>query len=304
VIATIPVGIHPYGIAFNPNNRDMYVTIHPANSGAVVVIDTSKNQVVGGTAAALGPIDLAFNPKNGNMYVTRDGGDSGIGGSVLLTDRSSNKPIGDITVGEFPIRIAYDPANGNMYVSNRDSNSVTAISTTSSPQDTTPPSITVPNSIGAEATSSSGAIVSYQATATDNVDGAITPVCNPPPGSAFSLGDNTVTCTATDKAGNTAKATFTVTVKDTTPPDTAITAAVDGNNKAVSNAGSTLYHSVQITFGGSDIVGIAGFQCSLDRQTASSCNSPVTFNNLAVGTHTFEVSNRHFKECRSNTSSL
>lgn len=72
-------------------------------------------------------------------------------------------------------------------------------------------------------------------------------------------------------------------------PDTAITAAVDGNNKAVSNAGSTLYHSVQITFGGSDIVGIAGFQCSLDRQTASSCNSPVTFNNLAVGTHTFEV---------------
>jgi len=63
VIATIPVGIHPYGIAFNPNNRDMYVTIHPANSGAVVVIDTSKNQVVGGTAAAFGPIDLAFNQR-------------------------------------------------------------------------------------------------------------------------------------------------------------------------------------------------------------------------------------------------
>jgi hypothetical protein len=64
---------------------------------------------------------------------------------------------------------------------------------------------------------------------------------------------------------------------------------VDGNNKDITNGGSTLYHSLQITFGGSDKVAIGGFQCSLDSHVASSCTSPVTFNNLAIGTHTFEV---------------
>jgi HYR domain len=114
----------------------------------------------------------------------------------------------------------------------------------------------------------------------------------PPPDTTpptFPIGTTVVTCTATDKAGNTAKATFTVTVKDTTPPDTTITSVADGNNRAITNGGSILYHSIQLTFTGSDRVGIAGFQCSLDGQAASSCTSPVTFNNLAVGTHTFEV---------------
>src|ERR1051325_8154212 len=84
-----------------------------------------------------------------------------------------------------------------------------------SPSDKTPPSIIVPNPMTAEATTPSGAIVSYQVTATDNVDGTITAVSNPPSGSIFPIGTTTVTCSATDKAGNTAKVTFTVTVKDT-----------------------------------------------------------------------------------------
>jgi hypothetical protein len=64
---------------------------------------------------------------------------------------------------------------------------------------------------------------------------------------------------------------------------------VDGNNRSIANGGSTLYHSIQISFTGSDNVGIGGFQCSLDGQIASSCTNPVTLNNLAVGTHTFQV---------------
>jgi hypothetical protein len=190
--------------------------------------------------------------------------------------------------------IAFDSNNGNIYVANSRSKTLSVIPTISEPpptQDTTPPTIRVPpHSIIAEATGPSGALVNYlQPTATDDVDGPITPSCNAPSDFVFPIGTTTVTCTATDKAGNTAKATFTVTVKDTTPPDTAITAAVDGINRAVANGGSTLYHSVQIAFTGSDKVGIAGFQCSLDGQTASSCTSPVTFNNLAVGIHTFQV---------------
>ena len=89
----------------------------------------------------------------------------------------------------------------------------------------------------------------------------IIPTCNPPSDFVFPIGTTTVTCTATDKAGNTAKATFTVTVQHTTPPDTTITSAVDGIKRAVANGGSTMYHSIQLAFTGSDKVGIAGFQC-------------------------------------------
>ncbi len=84
--------------------------------------------------------------------------------------------------------------------------------------DATPPVIGVPSSITAEATGPTGAVVTYSATATDNVDGAITPTCTPASGSTFALGTTTVTCSATDAAGNEASASFTVTVRDTTPP--------------------------------------------------------------------------------------
>src|SRR5712692_2563001 len=46
-------------------------------------------------------------------------------------------------------------------------------------QDTTPPVITVPAPITAEATSSGGAAVTYSATATDLVVGSVTPTCTP-----------------------------------------------------------------------------------------------------------------------------
>ena len=80
--------------------------------------------------------------------------------------------------------------------------------------DTTPPVITLGvTSISVEATTGSGATVTYaQPTGLDAVDGAVPVSCTPPSGSTFPLGTSTVTCTATDIAGNTATATFTVTV--------------------------------------------------------------------------------------------
>ena len=46
----------------------------------------------------------------------------------------------------------------------------------------------------AEATGPGGAVVTFTATATDTVDGSITPVCTPASGSTFALGPTTVTC--------------------------------------------------------------------------------------------------------------
>ena len=85
-------------------------------------------------------------------------------------------------------------------------------------QDTTAPAITVPADMTVEATSGSGATVTYSASASDLVDGSITPTCTPASGGTFALGTTTVTCEATDDAGNTGSKTFTITVQDTTAP--------------------------------------------------------------------------------------
>ncbi|MCI0489554.1 MAG: HYR domain-containing protein [Blastocatellia bacterium] len=85
--------------------------------------------------------------------------------------------------------------------------------------DTTPPVVTCPADImvGTDKGQCS-AVVNFSATANDNCDGAITPVCTPASGSTFSVGTTTVTCTATDTAGNTGECSFFVTVNDTDAP--------------------------------------------------------------------------------------
>jgi hypothetical protein len=86
-------------------------------------------------------------------------------------------------------------------------------------QDTTAPSVTAPAPVTTEATGPSGATATYgAASASDLVDGSVAATCAPPSGSTFPLGVTTVTCSATDSAGNTGTATTTVTVHDTTPP--------------------------------------------------------------------------------------
>ncbi len=86
-------------------------------------------------------------------------------------------------------------------------------------KDTTAPVVTAPSNITREATSASGATVSYTLSATDAVTSTPVIACNKASGTVFPLGTTTVLCTATDGAGNiSATASFTVTVVDTTKP--------------------------------------------------------------------------------------
>lgn len=86
------------------------------------------------------------------------------------------------------------------------------------PLDTTPPTLTLPADRVVDATSAAGAIVTWTASATDAVDGAVNVTCSAASGSLFALGTTTVTCTARDAAGNIASGSFNVTVRDTTAP--------------------------------------------------------------------------------------
>ncbi len=84
--------------------------------------------------------------------------------------------------------------------------------------DTAPPIVSVPSDLTTESTSSTGAVVTYVATAHDNLDGDLTPTCSPSSGSIFAIGNTIVNCKATDRAGNTGTASFNVLVKQSPNP--------------------------------------------------------------------------------------
>lgn len=92
--------------------------------------------------------------------------------------------------------------------------------------DTTPPVLSLPAPITAEAASPAGSVVDFTATASDLVDGAVDVSCTPASGSTFALGTTVVTCSATDAAGNSAVDTVEVTVEDTTAPELTVPGAV------------------------------------------------------------------------------
>jgi hypothetical protein len=73
--------------------------------------------------------------------------------------------------------------------------------------------VTPPANMTAQATSPASAVVTYaNATATDALGVVAGPSCLPASGSTFTVGTTTVTCSATDAAGNTGTATFLVRV--------------------------------------------------------------------------------------------
>ena len=141
--------------------------------------------------------------------------------------------------------------------------------------DTVPPAVTVPSNVTLQATSPSGAIHNYVASAVDNVDGAITPVCAPVSGSTFPIGVTTVTCTATDAAGNAGNASFTVTVVDTIAP----VVTVPANIAVLSNGAPTA--AVTYSASATDLGASIPVTCTSTAGTASTFPATQSF---AVGT--------------------
>lgn len=148
-----------------------------------------------------------------------------------------------------------------------------------------------------EATGPAGAAVTLNGSASSDPDGdpttytwagsfgavsGVSPTVNLP------FGTNTVILTMSDGQA-TATDTVNITVHDTTPPNTIISSAVDGNGAVVASGGSTLSDYVAFTFGGIDVVGVAGFQCSLGGAAYAPCSSLAGYSALAIGSHIFQV---------------
>ncbi len=146
--------------------------------------------------------------------------------------------------------------------------------------DTTPPTLSVPANIQAEATSAAGATVTYSpASALDLVDGPVVPVCTPSSGGTFPLGTTTVTCTATDAHGNSRSATFKLVVADTTAPTLSGVSPNITGVQATSSAGAVVSYPAPTA---TDAV---------DPSPTVSC-SPASGSTFALGTTTVSCSAR------------
>ncbi len=169
---------------------------------------TSVNLTGSGEANAL----ISYDFTDGTNHVT---GTSTVDGSGNINVTADLTSLAD---GPVTVSATLTDAAGN----------VGPAGTAASTKDTVAPVIASMANISAvEATSPSGAVVTYTApNSTDAHDGTLPSICSPASGSTFALGTATVTCTKTDLAGNVATpVTFTITVVDTTPP--VITAPVD-----------------------------------------------------------------------------
>jgi hypothetical protein len=156
----------------------------PAN---ISVVGNYNTDVLGATATYTasatdivdGSVPVACTPASGSFF---RGGTT----TVTCTARDSS---GNVAAGSFTVTVT-KPAP---------------------PPDTQPPVITTQGNISKD--SNSPIAVSYQVSATDNVDGSVAVSCSPPSGSTFKVDTTTtVTCTARDSAGDVATKTFTVTI--------------------------------------------------------------------------------------------
>ncbi|MCY3021329.1 MAG: Ig-like domain-containing protein, partial [Planctomycetota bacterium] len=100
--------------------------------------------------------------------------------------------------------------------------------------DLTPPVITPPADMTVEPTCATGAHVTFAASATDNLTAVPAISYSPAADSTFPVGTTVVTVTATDDAGNSSSATFTVTVTSWFHGAIEITGGLTGDEKDLS----------------------------------------------------------------------
>src|SRR5258706_382899 len=139
VIATIPVGVTPFGVAVSPDGSKVYVA--NISSNTVSVIDTATNTVSATITVGPPPPDMcaplcdmavAESPDGSKGYV-----DNGFGITISVINTATDAVIATISdailstgeIGFTPFGVAVTPDGRKVYVTNLDSFTVSVIDT-------------------------------------------------------------------------------------------------------------------------------------------------------------------------------
>ena len=110
VLATVPVGSHPMGVAVTPDATRAYVSNERSNS--VSVIDTATNTVVATVPVGESPTGIRVNPSGTQVWVANS-----FTGGVSVIDTATNAVVATVTEPELPHDIAFHPDGTRAYVS-------------------------------------------------------------------------------------------------------------------------------------------------------------------------------------------
>jgi hypothetical protein len=178
------------------------------------------------------------NPIGSVVYYTKP---LPIDDSYIIDDTKCTPPSGTLfPYGNTIVVCTATDAAGNV------GNSTFTVTVSDSPADTIPPTIITPSYLlykindadaievvlGAAPQWQKTHQMVYEVTVLDNSEDVIKPKCTPPSGTFFPVGITPVTCTATDSSGNTASASFDVTVlayndiSDKSPPTISATSDI------------------------------------------------------------------------------
>jgi YVTN family beta-propeller protein len=119
VVATIPVGHYPTGIAVDPSTDMVYVSNYGSNS--VSVIDGHTNRVTGTIGVGAHPADIGVVPSSDTIYVA-DAGNGKSRGTVSVIDGHTDRVVGSVGVGYEPFSIGVNTLSGTVYVGNQGGN--------------------------------------------------------------------------------------------------------------------------------------------------------------------------------------
>ncbi len=110
VIATIPVGTNPHGVAANPLTNRIYVA--NIGSNTVSVINSATNGVIATVPVGVNPFGVAVNRSTNRIYVVNAGANT-----VSVIDGVTNTVIGaPIGVGTGPEGVAVNESTNKVYV--------------------------------------------------------------------------------------------------------------------------------------------------------------------------------------------
>jgi len=117
VIATIPVGLRPFGVSVTPNGEFAYVSNFGTGTvpGTVSVIQTDINEVIATIPVGIGPEGVSVTPNGAYAYVTNY-----LGNSVSVIQTDINEVIATIPIpeGVGPDGVAVTPDGAYVYVNN------------------------------------------------------------------------------------------------------------------------------------------------------------------------------------------
>jgi hypothetical protein len=204
------------------------------NGATTLSYSTESDVPAGGTLSATA------------VTISKPGGWPADNSNCTSSDQQTSSQTSVVTVkapsspGSYSYTLKFDSSDSDVSVKGGDSEAAITLNVSSpTPADTTKPTLHLPSDQTVEATSASGAAVTFSATADDEDPAHPSVDCIPSSGSTFALGTTTVHCSATDAAGNEQSGSFDVTVEDTTAPDSG-SISINGGDAWTNDTGVSL----------------------------------------------------------------